>query len=313
MSLLDQTERQGFFGPLKPRVTGVLRREFVAPPFTVLDAKQGDWQARKRRWIGLGIRSELGRGENLMRYGGGAALNNEKDTSLFDPVLCELIYRWWCPVGGRVLDPFAGGSVRGIVAGALDLRYTGIDLREEQVKENEQQAEQIEGLTKPIWIAGDSLHVVRKFDKGLPKADFVISCPPYGNLEQYSDDPRDLSTMDYDAFLEKYSDIIHATAKRLRKNRFACFVTSAFRDKEGFIHNLPGDTVRAFEAAGMRFYNDAILGTAITSASMRARRIFSGGRKLTKIHQNVQVFVKGDPRLASAAIAESRERTNSDL
>jgi len=31
-------------------------------------------------------------------------------TSIFDPVLCEIAYRWFCPQGGTVLDPFAGGS-----------------------------------------------------------------------------------------------------------------------------------------------------------------------------------------------------------
>lgn len=34
-------------------------------------------------------------------------------TSIFDPVICEIAYRWFCPPGGTVLDPFAGGSVRG--------------------------------------------------------------------------------------------------------------------------------------------------------------------------------------------------------
>lgn len=40
-------------------------------------------------------------------------------TSIFDPVLCELAYSWFCPLDGKVLDPFAGGSVRGIVAAYL--------------------------------------------------------------------------------------------------------------------------------------------------------------------------------------------------
>jgi hypothetical protein len=31
-------------------------------------------------------------------------------------VLCEIAYRWFSPPGGLILDPFAGGSVRGIVA-----------------------------------------------------------------------------------------------------------------------------------------------------------------------------------------------------
>jgi hypothetical protein len=41
-----------------------LAERFGVPPFSVLDARQGYWQERKRAWIALGIQSELGRGEN---------------------------------------------------------------------------------------------------------------------------------------------------------------------------------------------------------------------------------------------------------
>src|ERR1051326_5253676 len=44
-----------------------LVERFGVPPFSVLDARQGYWQDRKRAWIALGIKSELGRGEgNLL-------------------------------------------------------------------------------------------------------------------------------------------------------------------------------------------------------------------------------------------------------
>jgi ParB-like chromosome segregation protein Spo0J len=39
-----------------------LRERFGAPPFTILNARDGWWQARKAAWIALGIQSELGRG-----------------------------------------------------------------------------------------------------------------------------------------------------------------------------------------------------------------------------------------------------------
>jgi hypothetical protein len=39
-----------------------LADKFLAPPFSVLDTKQGYWQERKRAWLALGIQSELGRG-----------------------------------------------------------------------------------------------------------------------------------------------------------------------------------------------------------------------------------------------------------
>jgi hypothetical protein len=43
---------------------GSLSAEFGVPPFSVLNAREGWWQERKNAWIGLGIKSELGRGEN---------------------------------------------------------------------------------------------------------------------------------------------------------------------------------------------------------------------------------------------------------
>ena len=36
--------------------------KFLIPPFTVLNAREGWWQERKRAWLALGIQSELGRG-----------------------------------------------------------------------------------------------------------------------------------------------------------------------------------------------------------------------------------------------------------
>ncbi len=41
---------------------GNLADRFLVAPFSVLDARQGWWQDRKRAWLALGIRSELGRG-----------------------------------------------------------------------------------------------------------------------------------------------------------------------------------------------------------------------------------------------------------
>jgi hypothetical protein len=40
-----------------------LSDRFGVPPFSVLDARQGYWQDRKRAWLTLGIESELGRGD----------------------------------------------------------------------------------------------------------------------------------------------------------------------------------------------------------------------------------------------------------
>ena len=222
-------------------------------------------------------------------------------TSIFDPVLCEIAYRWFSPVGGLILDPFAGGSVRGIVANKLGRQYIGHELRQEQVDANRIQGSELCGDEEhpPAWICGDS----RTIDTTCADvhADMVFSCPPYADLEVYSDDPRDLSRMTYDKFLEAYRKIIAAAVGMLKPDRFACFVVGDVRDRKGLYRNFPGDTISAFKAAGARLYNEAILVTAIGSLPIRVGKQFTSGRKMGKTHQNVLVFVKGDPRRATEA------------
>ena len=95
----------------------------------------------------------------------------------------------------------------------------------------------------PVWQEGDSRQI-----KGIcpdVEADFVFSCPPYADLEVYSDDPRDLSTLDYPEFLKAYREIIADTISLLKPNRFACFVVGDLRNGAGFYRRFPWDTVRA--------------------------------------------------------------------
>jgi hypothetical protein len=46
----------------QPAPSLTLAERFGIPPFSVFNAREGWWQDRKRAWIDLGIRSELGRG-----------------------------------------------------------------------------------------------------------------------------------------------------------------------------------------------------------------------------------------------------------
>jgi len=283
---------------IKPKASGPVAERFTFPPFTILDARGGEWQDRKTAWKAIGIRSEETR-ENVTKYGGVTSLG-EKDTSIFDPVLCELAYRWWSPYGGQVVDPFAGGSVRGIIAGAIGRNYWGCDLRQEQIDANRKQADEIETEQKPVWVCGDSMETL----DSAPPADFIFSCPPYGDLEKYSDNPNDLSAMEWHTFIAAYRRIILRSILKLKENRFACFVVGDFRDKKGFYRNFVSETIGAFEACGARLYNEAILATAIGSASMRVTKQFDSGRKLAKVHQNVLVFCKGDWTEAARAVCK---------
>jgi hypothetical protein len=363
------------------RAKDILSARFTFPPFTILNAREGAWQTRKRQWLDIGIQSELGRGYDgdakTYQCGGGGDLYEEYKvrvaqrkplvrgsnfsgvphkaiadldvyrhkegrrlvkgnsvpgggmlpamphrgwkygdpiirggehgrpvgpngtpsggTSVFDPVLCELVYRWFCRPGGRVLDPFAGGSVRGIVAGEMGMRYTGIDLSGRQLEANRAQAAAIGTKPVPEWIEGDALGCLLNQQHTHSRFDLIFTCPPYGDLERYSDNPADLSTMKLPDFRKAYSEIIKRACACLNNTGFAVFVVGDYRDKDGYYNNLPGVTIAAFEAAGLRLYNVAVLVTVTGSLPLRVTSQFTKSRKLGKSHQDVLVFAKGQP------------------
>jgi 16S rRNA G966 N2-methylase RsmD len=223
--------------------------------------------------------------------------------SIFDPVLCELMYTWFSPKEAMIVDPFAGGSVRGIVASKLNRNYIGVELRKEQVDANKVQGEKLCNENMPVWHCSDSMLIDRLIEK--ESADFIFSCPPYADLEVYSDDPADISNMPYDQFLASYRSIIAKTCSTLKNDRFACFVVGDVRDKKtGEYRGFVADTIRAFTDCGLKFYNEAILINAVGSLAIRAGKTFKASRKLGKTHQNILVFVKGDYKKATQNCGE---------
>ena len=249
----------------------------------------------------MGIKSEIGRDavtyhmkDWAERKGETGELRGNKlpsDTSVFDPVLCELMYRWFCPQNGKILDPFAGGSVRGVVAHYLGYRYLGIEIRREQVESNREQAAAIlDASNQPIWIVGDSN---RELDGDLGNDyDLVFTCPPYADLEVYSRLKGDISNMEYDDFIFAFEGIMRKACGLLKKGGYAVVVVGEVRNKEGNYYGFVADTVKFMMGIkGMAFYNDIVLATSLASAALRANGNMKSG-KLVKVHQNVLVFKK---------------------
>jgi DNA modification methylase len=267
-------------------------------PFSILDTRTKEWQDRKRYWIqSYGIQSELGREDTESR----SRFWEDNTVSIFDATLCEKMYEWFCPKEGRILDPFAGGSVRGIVATEMGFIYNGIDLSDEQIEANKKQS------SKPIWIQGDSEWVIDTIHDNTQ--DFVFTCPPYYDLEKYTDNPADLSNMDEDSFDTKYYSILNKAAKKLKNDRFFAVVVSEVREqsltgnyKIGKYKGLVWKTIRACEEAGLHFYNDMILFNSQHQASRVVDTYFERNRKVASVHQNILVFIKGNPDLATEVI-----------
>lgn len=301
---------------LKPR--GALFEKFIIPPLSVLDARQGYWMDRKKKWLSLDIEKEVGRSENIT---GVNSVNEEVSeylsctgidkmcvgTSKFDPFLAEIIYTWFSKKNDIIIDPFCGGSVRGIVAEVLGRKYYGVDIRQEQIHANTNNLnrfnKQYDLILNPQWYCGDSYEIDSVIHRDI-KADLIFSCPPYVNLEVYSDNKRDLSTMDYEEFITAYQEIINKCYGLLKNNGFAVFVVGEVRDKKGYYYDFISDTKKCFLNGGFKLYNDLVLLELIGTASMRCGRFFKATRKITKTHQNVLVFSKGDAVTAAKALGE---------
>ena len=295
----------------KAEARKTLSERFIIPPFSILDTRQGYWQDRKRAWETLTTREEATRENVLYKiYVGyyknktkieeflGRKLSNEEfeakyydpeilnqGASSFDPFLTEIIYTWFNTPGGKILDPFAGGETRAIVASELKMKYAGVEIRKQQIENNEKT---IAGYENIKYYLGDSENI----DLIVKEKDFdlVFTCPPYYDLEVYSNE--DLSAVGtYDEFLIKYENIFKKCVEKLKDNRFLVVVLGEVRNKKtGEFRNLVGDSIAIFKRLGLNYWNEMILINAIGSLPIRTAKKFNNSRKIGKTHQNILAF-----------------------
>lgn len=303
-----------------------LNDRFIVPPFSVLDTRKGYWQARKKMWrskvtsVDIGgsredtniqspeikykdiyqrtrkHREELGISfrEYLDKYVPDDVKEREaskvlaQGTSLFDPVLAEIVMRWFCPHDGSILDPFGGEQTKGIVAGVLGLKYRSCEIRPEQVSLN---SEACKDYPNVQYHCGDSNNIAQIItDRGF---DLCFTSPPYYDLEVYSkDDMSALGT--YEEFMAQYENIFRQCVDMLADGAFLVVKIGEIRNKQtGAYRNFVGDNISMFMRLGLTYYNEIIMVETGASTALRASR-YMDSRKVAKMHQNILVFYKGN-------------------
>ncbi len=287
--------------------SGILNDKFWVPPFSMLDTRQGYWLERKRTWKDLIQDEGESRQETLfkkMTTGAGKKISAIGTVSILDPVLAEIMIKWFCPKGGKTFDTFAGDTVFGYVSSHLGHSFKGIELRPEQARLNNERTRE-KGLDAE-YICDDGQNVLKHFEEN--SRDFYFSCPPYFDLEVYSDDPKDASNQgSYAEFLQILDNSFTGAAKVLKNDRFAVVVMSNIRDKNGFYIHIVDDIKRIMQKNGLRLYNDIILINSFWSAGLRANNAMRN-RKVVKTHQNVMVFYKWSDLLElESEFADTRE------
>lgn len=306
---------------------GSLNERFVVPPFSILDTRKGYWQARKKLWrdiIGdMGEsrndtlitspeikykdlylktrkhREELGITfkEYLEKYVSDEVKERETSkvlsagVSLLDPVMSEIVCKWFGTQGCKTFDCFAGDSVFGYVSAYLGNEFTGVELRPEQAEINNAR---VEGM-KAHYINDDGQNVGKHIAPH--SQDLLFSCPPYFDLEVYSDLPNDASNQgSYEDFIGILRNAFTAALGCLKDDRFAVIVVGDVRNKKtGCYYDFCGDIKRIFRDNGAELYNEIILVETGASTALRAGR-YMESRKVAKMHQNILVFYKGNTK-----------------
>lgn len=301
-----------------------LNDRFVVPPFSILDTRKGYWQARKKMWreligdmgesrndtliqspeikykdlyqrtrkhreeLGLSFKDYLEKyvPDDVKEREAGKVLS--AGVSLLDPVMAELVCRWFGLESCKSFDCFAGDSVFSYVSAHLGNEFVGIELRPEQAQLNN---ERTEGMAAR-YICDDGQNVAKHINAD--SQDLLFSCPPYFDLEHYSDLENDASNQkSYNDFIQILHNAFTAAIGCLKENRFAVIVVGDVRDKStGFYYDFCGDIKRIFKDGGMSLYNEIILIETGASTALRASR-YMESRKVAKMHQNILVFYKG--------------------
>ena len=138
--------------------------------------------------------------ENTLKSFGGAGEKTAytATTSYFNPKLCKMIYSSYCPKNGNIFDPFCS-VVRPYMAKLLDYNYVGCEVRKDECEKIESK------LDTNSLFEQSNVRVLnmdcREFESD-QKFDLVFTCPPYWNLETYSEQSNDMSTISsYSEFL----------------------------------------------------------------------------------------------------------------
>ena len=272
---------------------------FVVPPFSILNVASDVWQNRKKIWLNrINDKAQARKNTLQMKAKSGIGLQQGIEfmgikgdtTSILDPVLCEVLLHWFTNEGHQTFDPFAGDSVFGFCSAFKGRPFTGIELRNEQVEFNQKMIDD-NGLDGK-YICDDALNIKKHIKND--SMDFMFTCPPYADLEIYSDLPNDLSNMDYDVFFEVIKTVLTESYSRLKNERFATVVIGEVRHKKtGAYLGIVPKIIQIMTDAGFYYYNEIILSTPVGNLHMRAGNYMSGSRKIGKQQQNVLVFYKG--------------------
>lgn len=323
----SEEEAHKISGRKKTKARPTLADQFIAPPLSVLDGRRGYWQDRRKAWRAAGIIDQeaapqvtphmyipdyyekLEGGmtaeeiEAEFASSGGRPPEEASRKNLSDPVLVELMVRWFSAPGDKVLDCCVGDGIRAAVSGVLGRQYVGIA---EEHDDCDYALDMYERTKRSISDMSPELSqkfgqaVEPKFSTDMiPDGPYQLGliCPPMPNMRRRKD-PSRFSEMSYHDWYARLVKVSQAIYERLADHSLcACIITEPrFRDgvQPGALSQYGVDMA----AIGFTPINECVVLSPVGSAAIRAKKDFLAGRKLTRTHSHLLVYCKGDWRTA---------------
>jgi DNA modification methylase len=215
---------------------------------------------------------------HLRDIGNHYAKSSRLQYSPFPEEVSRVCYELYLRDCKHIFDPFAGWGERGFFAKEYCKEYTGFDINAMAI----QHAEDHYGIQNDL---ADSYTVK------LPKFDGLFTCPPYWNLERYTDQGIDAAKTWKD-FLFRYSFIFHKAYEVADTGSMFCIMVGDWR-KDGVYYDIAHQTRKIFEDLGATTIDDVVISrkgvSKITIMLPQAKRLGYS----VKVHSSLLVFKKG--------------------
>jgi len=173
-------------------------------------------------------------------YNGRDIRDKKQHPAVFPINLAKKVIELFSHQGELVLDPFVGSGTTLVTAQDLDRNSVGFDLNKQYINLCKQrlQNENIFNKSQQIAVKDDARNISQYLDEGTVK--LIFTSPPYANLlnrkrknksrrsdqrkneqydqvEQYSQDPNDLGTLDLETYTKAMGDIYEGLLPLLKE------------------------------------------------------------------------------------------------
>lgn len=275
-------DARGHFPPIDPSArNGLIKARLPCLPTSVWETNPNDrHEVRFKAYVG-----DTGQ----LRSQGSHFADSKNTASVFSPTLAEQIVLAYSQPGGLILDPFAGGGTRAIIAALHGRRYVGLDIRNDEVDRVNARLRDLGHDHLAQVIHADATAFDWTKEVGAGAAALVMTCPPYWHLERYSNDPGDLSTAPtYEGFLAGLRAAAAALAPALAPGALSAWVLGRMvHPKTKELLDLPGHTERVHRDLGHKAHDRVIVHVRAQQASRVGS--FDNTRRTIRCHEEVVV------------------------